>query len=196
MGYDLHLYVEKKRKDEKWEAHKFDTSDCGLQTLFAILADIKNYHGVKPIGSNKGLPKDISAIVLHELRNGCNCDDAFSYYTLKELEDYDWNQIVHIEKYVSLDSYKEWMSRGKKGSPERYCTGTTAKVISNEEMERLISENVSFEWGTEPYTEAKWSETYAEASYPLYEKMMPELKKLSEECGGTENVRIVFGFNW
>lgn len=79
--------------DEPWEGRNYD--------LFAILADVRNGRGFAgtytgegfiPIAETKGIPLDASEEVKKEYEYwGCDAHSA-SWFTLKELKDYDWQQ--------------------------------------------------------------------------------------------------------
>lgn len=76
--------------------------------VFAILAGVRNgrgFAGIKtgdgfiPIAEPKGLPKDMSALVQRESERWGLDGHSHSHLTLKELQDYDWDQETVTEYY-------------------------------------------------------------------------------------------------
>jgi|APAga8741244001_1050109.scaffolds.fasta_scaffold26540_2 hypothetical protein len=105
MGCDIHMYVEKKVKNEwkvvkgpnsyygkyEWEKDKmrFDWIYNGRNyDLFAFLADVRNYKGkIKPLALPKELPEDKSEFVA-QIAEGWQWDGhSYSHFTLKELKE-------------------------------------------------------------------------------------------------------------
>ena len=66
MGCDIHVYLEYKNRDQSgwnkdWNTLAFD----GLfiqrdYTLFALMANVRNYDNITPVSEQKGIPSDIN----------------------------------------------------------------------------------------------------------------------------------------
>lgn len=111
MGCDIHSFAEKRNKETgKWEKvtnhfslddfsksyYKKDKGDHPFDwrnySMFAFLADVRNYDCCEPISEPKGLPKDVSDEVKNE-HNDWDCDaHSASFLTLKELTDFDYDK--------------------------------------------------------------------------------------------------------
>ena len=105
MGCDIHMYVEKKVRDEwkvvkgpniyygefDWEKDKmrFDWIYNGRNyDFFAFLADVRNYRGkIKPLALPKELPEDRSEFIAQMAEGWQWNGHSFSYFTLKELKE-------------------------------------------------------------------------------------------------------------
>ncbi|MEV2910510.1 hypothetical protein ABNF65_18300 [Paenibacillus larvae] len=65
--------------------------------LYAALADVRNYDGVKPICEPRGLPSDVSAVVKEQSDGWGRGAHDRSYLTAKELSEFDWDQKIKFE---------------------------------------------------------------------------------------------------
>jgi hypothetical protein len=172
--------------------------------LFAILADVRNGRGfagvVTGLGFNviskpKGLPSDVSSYVQNE-SDEWDCDGhSHSWLTLKEILDFDWNQVAVNFGTVSEEEYKKWNESGRK-CPSSYCgridrmyvvTLSEAQYIEMCNKEGLIRREV----GKRYYIAVSWTETYYECAGEGWWKVIEELKTL----GNVEDVRLVFWFD-
>jgi hypothetical protein len=216
MGCDIHYLVQTKRENGEWknEGIPEDASFYGRNyELFAILASVRNYYGIKPICTPKGLPLDLSEEDRENLEDIYTGDaHSFSYYSLKDIKEYDWDQIVTLTGIVKIDAYRNWMKQGKIGDPEAYSKvifGPLVLHISNDSMENIItstedegkeiSETI-FKCKSWPRnivfcTNIRWDSTCKELCPTFYNNTIPALQKLSDKYGGPENVRIVFSFD-
>lgn len=167
MGADIHLFVEKKDENGKWQSlDEWSKEDCDEDDeycvpdvpygkelyrdrnyyLFALLADVRNYDDIKPIHAPKGLPDDVSEPV--KKRSDYEDGDAHSHswYTLKELQDYDWENGTICRGIVDLPEYYHWKNTvGEDGSPRAWCGGIGGekngqKMVSNFEMDQIIKD--------------------------------------------------------
>lgn len=101
MGCDIHAFLEYKNNDGVWEdanIFEFDNYDQAFQImdvydgrdyeLFAVLANVRNDNGNRPISEPRGVPDDVSGNIKEEIKKW-DCDGhSHSYYTLRELLDY------------------------------------------------------------------------------------------------------------
>lgn len=170
--------------------------------LFAILADVRNGHGFagvitgegfNPICSPRGLPKDVSYDV--EMSINDECYHSLSYIYLKELLEYNWDQVTTKQGMVSMNTYAEWKKEG--GPPKSYSGGVSGPkvlIVSNERMDSFLSGVNDKQDGISYYTQVSWTESYKEAAGSFYTDSIEELEKISDSTTGMD-VRIVFGFD-
>lgn len=161
---------------------------------FSVLADVRNGisswrdepatgHYVKPISEPKGMPDDLPDEMREIYEN--EYEHSGSYLTLKELLDYDWNQKVKFAGLVSKSEYQEFKNNG---SPQSWCGGSNALLISNEDMEKYIRGEITFEKDF-INTLIQWELPVKECTY--FNEAIETLKTL----GKPEDVRIVFWFD-
>jgi hypothetical protein len=91
--YDRDYYAPKVLEDWVYNGRNYD--------LFAILADVRNGYGFagsytgegfKPISEPKDIPSDVSVEVEKASENYGIDGHSHSWFTVKELNDYDWEQ--------------------------------------------------------------------------------------------------------
>lgn len=126
MGADIHCWVEARRggvwaearpefplsdfekefyaSDPGYRRHIWDTRDYGL---FGVLAGVRNYSAVPPIAEPRGWPDDLSPALKAELEDQ---DDLHSrsYYTLKELLDFDWSKPCEDRRVTRQTGPRSW----------------------------------------------------------------------------------------
>ena len=202
-----------------WEQEEYTyiPYDNRCYNLFAILADVRNgtgFAGVKtgeafnPISEPKGYPEDMCSELQSDV-NGDYDEDAYgsrptlsnehsaSWLTLKELLDYDWNQLHRNYGYVNEDTYRDFIMKGL--HPESWCGGiggANIVCISEEEMVDLIQGKYPRKDEKQYYTACYFvAETYKDASRGFYDDVIPVLQKLVPNGGTVEDVRLVFDFD-
>lgn len=171
--------------------------------LFAMLADVRNGRGfagcdtgdrLNPIAEPKGLPEDVSP----EAAKGADewgCDGhSHSYLTVRELLEYDWNQINVLRGFVNENEYRHFKEHGE---PDGWCGGVggpgVAK-ITNAQMDELLADPATHkEDGKYYYTQIQWSLPYHASAGSFYTWSLPKLKELAGD--DPESVRIVFWFD-
>lgn len=168
--------------------------------VFSILADVRNgygFAGVKtgegfnPISNPKGLPNDVSELV-YDASDAWGVDGhSHSYLTLRELLDYDWNQVTKHVGYVGKEEYKIFKENGKPDTWSGGIWGSDVKYISNQEMDEILNGSASDTPNT--YTQVSWDEPYYVSADNFYTKSIPMLKELSD--GKPNDIRIVFWFD-
>lgn len=85
MGCDIHMQAERK-VDGKWQIVPGNFFDWRGYNVFAFLAGVRNYSGVTPIASPRGLPDD--AVMADD---GDDLGDhSFSWLSLDELLAFDY----------------------------------------------------------------------------------------------------------
>jgi hypothetical protein len=206
MGCDIHSFAEVKRGG-KWhrvgdifphpynEDKKIDQPFYSRNyNLFAILADVRNGVGFAGIKTGEGFisisePRDFPLDLSDDgrLTSDSLSDDyhSRSWLTLKELMEYDWNQLTVRQGWVTKPEYDEYK---KEGVPSSFCggvSGLSVRHISNDEMD-TISDHANC------YTLVKWGTTYKAAAGDWYfDKIFPILADL----GAHEDVRVIFWFD-
>jgi len=128
VGCDIHTFVEVRKNgvwneahiempDYSWGEPRTTTQPFSNRSyaMFGILADVRNYSGIMPIKERCGIPDDVSFSFNAE--HGCLRYDGHSptYYTLKELLDFDWDQPCEDRRVT------------REISPGCYDGGVTAK---------------------------------------------------------------------
>lgn len=176
MGTDIHIVAEVKR-DGKWHLSDVSVPRDRNYDTFGILANVRNgfgFAGVKtgepltPISLPRGLPKDMSEALKEKLSPDSYFlgDHSFSYITLKEMLEYDYNGLVAECGMVTHAAAEAFRKEGK--LPEEWCGWTNRE--GHEQMT----------W-PRPLKDAAW----------LFGEIVLSLIPLGEP----ENVRIVFGFD-
>ena len=168
--------------------------------LFAILADVRNgrgFAGIKtgegfnPIAEPKGVPNDVCPEIQEEYESwgGGGDGHSHSYFTIKELRDYDWGQFTMHRGVFSFEQYKKYKETGE--FPQMWSamiSGPNIAVIEEDEADKMIA-NPNLSLGT--HVNAHWAETYSESAGNFLTKTIPALEALGEP----EDVRIVFWFD-
>lgn len=172
--------------------------------LFAILANVRNgrgFAGIKigegynPISMPKGVPSDASSTYQKEVEDWNGDGHSHSYFTLKELKEYDWNQATVLYGVVPEDYYKELKESGE--SPTSYAGGVSGKdieVVSEEQMEIILSGLIERDESIKYYVRMQWGVTYKDVAQGFYEDSIKALEELSESKN-QDDVRIVFFFD-
>jgi len=93
MGCDIHGWVEVKIYDWWFGIIKIDHLVERNYTIFACLADVRNYDCVIPISKPKGLPKDISDEAKEDVEFWGIDGHSHSWLAWEEIKKYDWKSI-------------------------------------------------------------------------------------------------------
>jgi hypothetical protein len=160
------------------------------------------------------LPKDVSSQVKTESDGWGSDGHSHSWFTLAELEAYDWEgQSTKHRGWVNQIEFERFDKEGKPQSWSGGVSGSEVVHVSNEEMRaRVKQKNAGFkpmdhgEFAEDSsqaiqtltaqksyYTKVEWSETYAQSVPDFLLKTMPKLRELAN--GDPESVRIVFWFD-
>ena len=126
MGCDIHSFAEKINKQtNKWEKvgdaftlDNYDKNRTGKDkgqhpfdwrsySMFAFLANVRNYDHCVPISDPKGLPNDISDEVKEEYGEGWDYHSA-SFLTAKELLDFDYDKTFWNRRITKQISPNHW----------------------------------------------------------------------------------------
>lgn len=230
MGCDIHLYVEKK-VDGVWvSADEWKSDEDGRMIvpyekefyndrnydLFAILANVRNGRGFagcytgegfNPIADPRGIPDDVCEAVKFEYDAWDGDGHSHSYFTVKELLEYDWTQKTKKSGWVSSVEFYNWMwfKRDKGEGPDSYSGGIFGgkiEKISAEEMEVRIkaiykpndheeSRLILKKEMCHVYCQISWEIQYSHECNWFWADTIPRLLHL----GKPEDVRIVFWFD-
>ena len=203
-------YIEKRDRD--WYSHR-------NYRVFSILADVRNGHGfagVKtgegfvPISQPKGLPPDCSCY------NGDDNDPkngrepfgfgyhSFSWLTVKELLDYDWQQIANNCGVISWEEFVKRQETGFTGEPNGWSgsiggggivtleEAEAKKEYESEKALKAVIKDAIIDTKTKRFVRVWWKLTYSEATCGFDKNVVSHLAALDDNM---ENVRIVFGFD-
>jgi len=123
MGCDIHSFAERKANN-KWEKvkdffsldgwekeyYKKEKTDSPFYwrgySMFAFLADVRNYDCCEPISEPRGLPDDVCAEIEEEHEDWGIDAHSCSYLTLKELLDFDYEK-VSWNRRISRTTYNK-----------------------------------------------------------------------------------------
>ena len=225
MGTDIHMYAETRRnkqwtkvgavfKDSWYNADKPESRwnkpytdhpyDDRNYDLFAILANVRNGHGFagcrtsngfNPIAEPKGLPNDVTPEVQDELRDWDG--HSYSWFSLKELKEYDWEQMVTHVGVLSENQYKAMKETGE--HPNSWCGGVGGRdimTVDSVTMDKILNKTMDRDNNIEYYVQTEFpAKTYKDCCYTFVEKTIPELEALVPEDGTDEDVRILFCFD-
>lgn len=167
MGTDIHFYIEKKNKDDKWE--KVIVPDEILPRdrdyfLFAVLAGVRNGTGfagceifkiISPYFEGRGIPSDTSCQEIYDEDGDCDPrvgDHSQTWATLEELIGIDWDIPCLDIGYVDRKNY-ELLKKGE--NPKESCgdiNGYHIKKTKNlDKFEKDKSfTHVQVQWYTSP----------------------------------------------
>lgn len=248
MGTDIHFHVEKQTGPGRWiraedllpnkyyrgggssePEYVWDYWYSGRDyRLFAMLANVRNGFGfagiptgqaIEPIDEPRGLPKDVSPDTQSEADYWSADAHSHSYFTVRELLEVDWQQMITHFGYVTPNDFDRWR---RLGSPEYPITGvhrSAYEIISHEEMAYLIDTyELPTNWNARKFrekhgwskdinpvesfdikyfTQVEWTETWAEAIEQEFPITILRMARLAlTECGGDlDKVRCVFWFD-
>lgn len=168
--------------------------------VFAMLADVRNGRGFagcdtgdgfNPIADPKGVPEDASDYYKQVVEEWDGDGHSHSYFSMEELDAYDWNQKTKHRGWVGIEEYKVFKEQGHPNSWSGGVDGGAVKHITNKEMDEVIAGIFVIEGM--PYTQVEWESSYLDSAKWFLEAMK-DVKKL-KKLKGVEDVRIVFFFD-
>jgi hypothetical protein len=181
-----------KHKEEFYEGRNY--------RLFSILADVRNYHATRvvPIAQPRGTPRDASEAAKRYMRKWGEDGHSYTYHTLKQVLDFNWDRTMRLSGIVSAGEFKKWYDKGSEGFPESWCVGAggpNVKHVTQEEMIEYIKRpdaKLAYTYGEDNlYTEICWKVTYREAAGPNWWETVDLMRALGEPKG----VRILMFFD-
>lgn len=194
------------RPENDWNTpltdHPYDNRNYDL---FAILADVRNgrgftgcvtSRGFNPIAPQKGIPNDVTQEVktIFEDYGGY----GYSWFTLKELKDYDWNQTVTHVGVLSESEYKTMKETGKHPKCWRSgcISGGNIVVVDANTMDKIFNGTIERNRRLEYYVQGEFpAMTYRDCCETFVEDTIPALEALVPDGGTDEDVRILFCFD-
>lgn len=221
MGTDIRIYAEQ-RINGHWQyigemisniyyesnperelpSHPKDLYEIRNYALFAILADMRNDEGYQCIAPRRGIPDDLSpaiqsyfetfsrsvkpSIWLPQDEKQRACWMAYDidwelrpgWLTLKELLNFPWHE-TRIQIYARVDERVTHLFHSERAFPFS-------------EWPEGIQCGYSTTYKEDPYCNASWIQTYAEAAGGDF---MDLLATFSQRYGASEDVRFVFWFS-
>lgn len=202
MGTDIHPRVQV-RQGSKWVTVKDDGPkyNDGKYTwtiltdrnyrLFAVLANVRNGFGfagvptgsvVQPISKPRGLPDDV-------VDDGDFGDHDFSWVTLRELQEYPWNEAHRSRGVVSWHQYEKWDKQSCPANHSGGIMGIGIITVSGPEAENIIARG--HHNPDKLYVEVTWQDTIETNCNAFIDKVIPWLATL----GAPDDVRLMFGFD-
>ncbi|MBA4495444.1 hypothetical protein ACFO25_19230 [Paenactinomyces guangxiensis] len=169
--------------------------------MFAVLADVRNEAGIEPIDYPRGLPSDVSSLIREEyqtFKDEC-CEGevhSASWFTLKELLEFEWDKEVIHKGVVCEDTYRDLRESGCliPSYFYRWVEGVHNDVLlSMDQMNDILDGKTERNPEVEYSVEMTWMESHAsKCSNFIY-----AMKKLTElsDSGDLSDVRIVFWFD-
>lgn len=213
-------YYLKAEKEEWYSSRNYN--------LFSVLADVRNGvrgnsflfrepatgHYIPPIDAPRGLPKNMSAELRRAIREADHDSDehfyigdhSFSYLTLRELQEYDWQSGTVTTGIVSLEQFLERMAKHGDTIPLRadeepydsWCGGISGAgiavydAVSVREAVRTMGVFIPPDTKvSRPHVTDSWITPTSSKVGQFYDTVMPALAEL----GAPDDVRIVFGFD-
>jgi len=177
MGCDIHAYLERKKHGSKekdkginYWVNKGDAEVDRNYELFALLADVRNGNGIKPISQPKGEPSDgweneFSREFKEYLASWEGDAHSLSYLTLAELKNASLDQEFYDESLIT--------EKDKDGKIIGTCAWTNGEhlgVVGNRKLFEL--------WGR-----SSWND------------LIQKLEDIKTSNHTDEDVRIVFFFD-
>lgn len=225
MGCDIHFFVEKK-VDGIWQLQgEIETNEDGdirysgpefydgrNYNLFAILADVRNgrgFAGVKtgegfnPIDDARGVPEDASENYKRLVDAWEGDGHSHSYFTLRELLNYDWTQTTQLQGWVGMSEWARWSCQDRAGGygPREYCaaiSGTAVKHVSMQEADALfqgVDSAQVIRQNPTVFALAIWQAPYYGVAGSFMGETIPRLLGLAGGTQHLDDVRIVFFFD-
>lgn len=218
MGCDIHIWIEK-RVNGAWipaETYSEEGDDPHYQSdiyqgrnyrLFSVLADVRNYDGVKPIAAPRGIPEDASPIVA-ELVRGYG-DHSYSWFTLRELLDFNWMQPHRHATQVSGDEYVRWSGWDKANGVHpktafRSRGGPGIVTITMGEADEMLAGIDAYDFAARAAkgaemerfnVEVEWFAPIVRECGDFFNETIPALIQMAGGSRNADDLRIVFGFD-
>lgn len=218
MGTDIHLYVEKKSANGRWEevAPPY-TTDYGTKTwylyngtddernmpdpterrynLFALLADVRNGYGFAGVPTHEAVSplfpyRGIPSDTSYEETDEYWLGDhSFTWATLNELLSVNWEYSFQQTGVVNAGEYMEFL---ESGIPSGWCgdvSGGGASIVDSDVFHKMILDGNDTDGF---YTRVSFS--YSPLASCGFVRWLNE--SLLPICNGKpENIRVLIGFD-
>jgi hypothetical protein len=173
--------------------------------LFAILAGVRDYGKVVPIAKPRGVPEDLSAEVREDVDGYGPDAHGASWYTLKELLDWNWEATAGFcAGVIGLEQFKEFLKTQK--PPDGYSQGVGGPNVivadsgwlAHEILLEQKNPGCHLRAGFDYYTRIKWPESYKDMAGESFLAMLEELKQYADQSPFPilhKHVRLFFYFD-
>lgn len=157
MSCDIYAFAEVKGKNNKWEKvnDKIFPTYYGEKTdepfsvrsysLFGFLANVRNYAYCPVIAQPKGLPNDSEYLNSIGGENWVSDGGNASYLTLKELLEFDYEQVFENKRMAKQTSSNSWTGahitttdKGQKMTVKEHLEGS--RFFQNLEVLKTLGE--------------------------------------------------------
>lgn len=99
MGCDIHTYAEWRDSAGEFVANeRNEFFSTRVYSVFAWLADVRNYHAITPVFNPRGFPKDASAVANESFTDWDLDAHTPSWITREELLSVNYDDIVEISE--------------------------------------------------------------------------------------------------
>ncbi len=113
MGCDIHAFAEvRSKKTGKWSDDDFRPFDDRNYSLFAFLANVRNYDCCEPIAQPRGIPDDVSDYVNEEHQTWLFDGHSASHLTLRELLEFDYDKTFWNRRVDKQIGPNHWTGAG------------------------------------------------------------------------------------
>lgn len=139
MGTDIHAYMERRVQTSENTGYWAYSGEINFEysrnySAFALLADVRNYNNIAPIKPCEGWPEDGDPVT-EEHNSGYH---NFTYYSLAELNDYNWKKKVKESGVVPFSQYVTWDKKSPFHCYSRAVGGGGTYTISMEEADKHL----------------------------------------------------------
>jgi hypothetical protein len=209
MGCDIHAFWEQ-RIDGHWTSiepwvrendrlrvpYKSKLLNGRNYDLFAILANVRNGRGTagcktgegyNPISEPRGVPDDCDTRIKSDIDSWGGDGHSHSYFTARELLDFDWNQKTERCGYIQADAIWVWENGWDHFPHCGDAFGGSIKKIPIEELKRMVADK---EDTSHHYSYVRWSQYYHQTATELFKAIVIACHKAKPE-----DVRVVFFFD-
>jgi hypothetical protein len=142
MSTSISLHVEKRAKEsEPWQYVGDDFYHDQDYLLFALLAGVRNRHGITPLAPPRGFPGDASPELRARYSEEGRGGHSASYFTVMELNKAPWSKGQKKSGIVDAKEYAVYRARGAPSSYSQGVMGWSILLVPEEEMRRRYEEN-------------------------------------------------------
>jgi hypothetical protein len=143
--------------------------------LFALLADVRNYHEYPALFPKRGIPEDCSEDTKIEKEEWGPDAHSWTYFTLGDINAAVWEQAVRKTAMVKDSVWAEFCNTPEATTPRTYCEAV---------------------YGANDYHSRSWNRTYQEIAKRFFIKVVSRMEKLAKKNAfGEEGVRLVIFFD-
>lgn len=102
MGCDIHSFTEQRTNPDgwNWEEVAFKPFDWRGYGMYAFLAGVRNYSGIKPLAEPRGLPQGLSYQTESENREWASDGHSHSWLLASELLEFDYDAMMEDRRFT------------------------------------------------------------------------------------------------